>query len=229
MKPIIAYLRVSTSRQGRSGYGLAAQMEDIERFAAANGFSIVETFEEVETGKGSDALELRPKLKEALATAKRLKAPVLAAKLDRISRDVHFISGLMTQRVPIIIASMGANADPFMLHVYAALAEQEGREISNRTRNALAAAKAKGKTLGKHGEELMAIQTAGVAAGKRKADEIADRLGPIVRAVQAMGFSSYAGIAQELNARGVPTPRGGQWHASSARNLLNRLEIRTHA
>src|SRR6516165_336899 len=106
--PIIAYYRVSTQGQGRSGLGLEAQRKAVENFAAAENFEIVGEFEEVETGKGSDALDRRPKLTEALKVAKKLKAPIVVAKLDRLSRDVHFISGLMAQKVPFIVAELGA-------------------------------------------------------------------------------------------------------------------------
>src|ERR1051325_9429837 len=175
MKPIIAYLRVSTGRQGRSGLGLEAQREAVARFAETEGFEVTEWAVEVETGKGSDALEQRPKLAAAIMQAKRQRCPIIFAKLDRLSRDVHFISGLMAQRVPFIVADLGADADPFMLHVYAALAEKERRMIAERTRNALAAAKAKGVTLGKRGDDLALIQAAGAAAGKQKADQTASR------------------------------------------------------
>src|SRR6516162_8680460 len=149
MKPIIAYCRVSTGRQGRSGLGLEAQREATQRFANANGFAITgEPFVEVETGKGADALERRPQLKGALDAARKRKCPVIVAKLDRLSRDVHFISGLMQQKVPFIVAELGPDVDPFMLHIYAALAEKERRNISDRTREALAAAKARGQQLG---------------------------------------------------------------------------------
>src|SRR3982751_3242033 len=124
MKPALAYIRVSTARQGRSGLGLEAQQAAIQRFCAAEGFAIVAERIEVETGKGADALDRRPELAAALAEAKRRKCPVLVAKLDRLSRDVAFIAGLMAQRVPFIVAELGADADPFMLHLYAALAEK---------------------------------------------------------------------------------------------------------
>jgi DNA invertase Pin-like site-specific DNA recombinase len=136
MKTAIAYTRVSTARQGRSGLGLEAQQAALARFADAEGYSLLETFQEVETGKGADALDRRPKLAAALKAARKHKAPIIVAKLDRLSRDVHFISGLMTHKTPFIVAELGADADPFMLHVYAALAEIERRAISQRTRDA---------------------------------------------------------------------------------------------
>ena len=142
MKPIIAYYRVSTQKQARSGkkglgLGLEAQREALERFAQANGLQIVAEFTEIETGKGADALELRPQLASALNMARKRKCSVAVAKLDRLSRDVHFISGLMVHRVPFIVAELGANIDPFMLHIYAALAQKERALISERTKVAL--------------------------------------------------------------------------------------------
>ena len=147
MRPVVVYFRVSTERQGRSGLGLDAQRERCAAFAAQNGFEVVEAFTEVETGKGSDALDRRPQLALALAAAKRRRCAVLVAKLDRLSRDVHFIAGLMVQRVLFLVAELGADVDPFMLHIYAALAEKERRMISERTRAALAARKRQGVRL----------------------------------------------------------------------------------
>jgi len=118
-----AYYRVSTARQGRSGLGIEAQRAAVARFAEAEGYTLIAEFTEVETGKGADALERRPQLAAALAAGKTGKCPVIVAKLDRLSRDVAFIAGPMAQRVPFIVAELGADADPFMLHLYAALAE----------------------------------------------------------------------------------------------------------
>lgn len=149
MSPLISYIRVSGKKQGRSGLGLEAQRRHIESFAAAEGFEIVQEFVEVETGKGFDALERRPQLKAALKAAKKLKCEVAVAKLDRLSRDVAFIATLMSQRVPFIVCALGRNVDPFTLHIYAALAEQERRMISRRTKEALAEAKQRGVKLGR--------------------------------------------------------------------------------
>src|SRR6516162_1085598 len=142
--PIINYVRVSTSAQGRSGLGIEAQRQALAHFAQAEGFDVAREFVEVETGKGSDALDRRPQLKAALAAARKLKCHVAVAKLDRLSRDVHFISGLMAHKVPFLVAELGPDVDPFVLHLFAALAEKERALISTRTRQALSAAKARG-------------------------------------------------------------------------------------
>ncbi|CCV15448.1 Resolvase-like (fragment) [Mesorhizobium sp. STM 4661] len=124
MTSAVVYYRVSTQRQGRSGLGIEAQHAAVARFADAEDIAIVQEFTEVETGKGADALDRRPQLAAALARARQAKCPVIVAKLDRLSRDVASIAGLMVQRVPLIVAELGADADPFMLHLYAALAEK---------------------------------------------------------------------------------------------------------
>ncbi len=148
MANAIGYVRVSTTSQGRSGLGLEAQRAAIARFAAAEGLDITQVYEEIETGSGSDALERRPQLAAALKTARKAKSPVLVAKLDRLSRDVHFISGLMSHKVEFVVCDLGRQSDPFVLHLYAALAEKERSMISARTKAGLAAAKARGTKLG---------------------------------------------------------------------------------
>src|SRR4029077_8170234 len=152
--PLIAYYRVSTHKQGRSGLGLEGQRAAVKAFAAAEGFEIVAEFTEIETGKGNDALDRRPELKAALKAAKKAKCEVAVAKLDRLSRDVVFIASLMAQRVPFIVCALGRHVDPFTLHIYAALAEQERRMISQRTIAGLEAAKARGKKLGTYSAVL---------------------------------------------------------------------------
>src|SRR5687768_8887056 len=141
MSQAIAYLRVSTQRQQRSGLGIEAQRATIARFAEAEGLSIIAEYVEAETGKGADAIDRRPQLAAALAAARAAKCSVLVSKLDRLSRDVAFVSGLMAQRVPFIVAELGRDVDPFLLHLFAALAEKERTLISERTKAALAARK----------------------------------------------------------------------------------------
>ncbi len=220
MTSAVAYYRVSTARQGRSRLGIEAQKTAVQRFAAAEGYDLVGEHVEVETGKGADALDRRPELAAALARARKLKCPVLVAKLDRLSRDVHFISGLMAHRVPFIVAELGADADPFMLHLYAALAEKERALISARTKAALAAKKAAGAKLG----NPRAAETIGKAhaANRAAANQFAANILPIIREIQAAGQTTLREIAASLNARGVRTVRGGRWGASSVRNLLIR-------
>ena len=144
MERAVAYYRVSTRQQQRSGLGIEAQRATVARFAEAEDLTIIAEFVEAETGKGADALDRRPQLAAALAAAKAAKCCVLVSKLDRLSRDVAFVAGLMAQRVPFIVAELGRDADPFMLHLYAALAEKERRLISERTKAALAIRKASG-------------------------------------------------------------------------------------
>jgi hypothetical protein len=127
-----------TSGQGKSGLGIEAQREALARFASAEGLEIIAEHVEIETGKGADALDRRPRLAAALADARRHRCPVAVAKLDRLSRDVHFISGLMAHRVPFLVAELGADVDPFLIHLYAALAEKERALISQRTKAAKA-------------------------------------------------------------------------------------------
>jgi DNA invertase Pin-like site-specific DNA recombinase len=221
MTGAVAYYRVSTARQGRSGLGIEAQRTAVTGFAEAEGYDLVSEYVEVETGKGADALDRRPTLAAALARARKLRCPVLVAKLDRLSRDVHFISGLMAHRVPFIVAELGADADPFMLHLYAALAEKERALISARTKAALAAKKAKGAKLGNPRAAEAAVKAR--AANRAAADRFAANVLPIVREIQAGGQPSLREIAATLNARGVRPARGDQWGASSVRNLLMRL------
>jgi DNA invertase Pin-like site-specific DNA recombinase len=221
MRQVVSYIRVSTAQQGRSGLGMDAQRAAIARFVEAEGCEALAEFVEVETGKGADALDRRPQLAAALAAARKARASVLVAKLDRLSRDVHFISGLMTHRVPFIVAELGADADPFMLHLYAALAEKERHLIAERTRVALAAKKAAGAKLGNR-TNLPEASAKGATANRAAADAFAANVLPIIRQVEAAGATGYRAIAAALNARGVRTARGGEWHATTVRNLMTR-------
>lgn len=218
----VAYYRVSTQRQGRSGLGIEAQRATVQRFAASEEIAVIEAFVEVETGRGSDALDRRPRLAAALALARRERCPVIVAKLDRLSRDVAFIAGLMAQRVPFIVAELGADADPFMLHLYAALAEKERRLISERTRAALAARKATGAKLGNPANAAEAASR-GREVSIAEADRFAATVMPVIGQLQSAGITSYRAIAAALNNRGIRTARGGQWQVSNVRNLMARL------
>lgn len=219
-RALVTYCRVSTKAQGRSGLGLEAQREALARFAVTEDFEIVREFIEIETGKGADALDRRPQLAAALAEARRRRCPVAVAKLDRLSRDVHFISGLMAERVPFVVAELGADVDPFILHLFAALAEKERAMIATRTRDALARAKARGVKLG--GPKLAQARKAAVEAIEANADRHASNVLPIIREIQRAGATSLRAIADALNARGVPTARGGRWQAQTVSNALAR-------
>jgi DNA invertase Pin-like site-specific DNA recombinase len=208
----VAYVRVSTTQQGKSGLGLEAQNAALARFAEAEGYRLVETFTEVETGKGADALDRRPQLAAALKAARKHKAPIIVAKLDRLSRDVHFISGLMAHKTPFIAAELGADADPFMLHLYAALAEEERRLMSQRTRDALAAKKAQGVKLG--GRNALSDRTAAEAAAR------AEALRPVLTELRALSANQ---VAAELNRREIATPAGGKWFATQVISVRDRL------
>jgi DNA invertase Pin-like site-specific DNA recombinase len=222
-KPSIAYLRVSTTGQGRSGLGLDGQRAAIQAFAAANGFTLVAEHVEVQSGKGADALDQRPQLAAALQAARKLGkgTPVIVAKLDRLSRDVAFIAGLMAQKVPFIVAELGADADPFMLHLYAALAEKERTLIAARTKTALRAAKERGVTLG----NPKLAQARAVANGRKKAeaDRTASEVMPVIESIRQAGATSLREIAVALEARGVRTPRGGTaWTATAVKRVIDR-------
>jgi DNA invertase Pin-like site-specific DNA recombinase len=218
-KRFVSYLRVSTDRQGKSGLGLEAQRETIARFAAANDMVMVSEHIEVETGKGSDALERRPHLKAALTAARLAGCPVVVAKLDRLSRDVAFVAGLMAQRVPFIVTELGADADPFMLHIYAALAEKERAMIAIRTKAALAASKARGTKLGGYRGGPVVDSAAGLKARQDRAAAFAAEVRPIAAELRATGLSLRQ-IAAALTERGILTIRGAAWTAAAVNTVL---------
>jgi DNA invertase Pin-like site-specific DNA recombinase len=210
----VAYYRVSTAKQGDSRLGLEAQRDAVMRHLSNGGWPPLAEFTEVETGKGSNALDRRPQLRAALAFAKKHKATLIIAKLDRLARNVHFISGLIEQRVPIVAADM-PDADITMLQIYAVMAEREARAIGERTKAALAAAKARGQVLGANGRVL---------ADQNKAEAV-DRLAPIadrLRAFKAEGLTLRR-IADTLNADGIASPGGASWHPGNVQRALARI------
>jgi DNA invertase Pin-like site-specific DNA recombinase len=223
MERAVAYYRVSTRQQQRSGLGIEAQRATVTRFAEAENLRIIAEYVEAETGKGADALDRRPQLAAALAQAKAAKCCVLVSKLDRLSRDVAFVAGLMAQRVPFIVAELGRDADPFMLHLYAALAEKERRLISERTKAALAIRKATGAKLGNRSNVREAGEI-GRTALINAADEHARSMLPILRMLRAEGAITIGAVTRSLNARKIPTSRGSRWHISSVANLLARAQ-----
>lgn len=216
MVSFVAYYRVSTDRQGRSGLGLDAQRDAVARHIGDA--QLVAEFTEVESGRKNDRLELA----KALACAKKAKATLVIAKLDRLARNVHFISGLLESGVPFVCADM-PEADRTFLQMMAVFAEWEARKISERTKAALVQVKARGRTLGSPTPEIGSA--AGVKALQSKADAYALRVGPIVRdIVRLAGSASLRDIAKALEDRGIQTPRGGySWHPSQVSNLLGRI------
>jgi DNA invertase Pin-like site-specific DNA recombinase len=224
---LISYIRVSTAQQGKSGLGLEGQKQAIARFAETEGFQIAGEFVEVETGKGSDALEKRPQLTAALALARSLKCSVVVAKLDRLSRDVAFIAGLMAQKVPFIVTEFGADCDPFLLHIYAALAEKERSLISQRTKIALAAAKARGVKLGGDRGNLASVCVDGTLASaairSAEAKKRSANIMPMIIPLKQDG-RSLAQIANHLNQQNIPTARGGKWQATQVARVIEHFE-----
>jgi DNA invertase Pin-like site-specific DNA recombinase len=216
MKTAIAYLRVSTNEQGRSGLGLAAQRKVIDEFAAAEGFELSDVISEVASGKLG--LDERAGLRKALAKAGKQRCPVIVAKLDRLSRDVAFISGLMAAGTPFIVAELGVDTDPFILHLFAALSEKERKLIASRTKSALADLKAQGVQLGNR-TNLHEAQALGQARNAEKAAAFAAGILPEIRRLQAQAMT-MAQIAEELNRRGVKTALGRTWHQSTVSRLI---------
>lgn len=219
---LVAYYRVSTEKQGRSGLGLEGQRAAVRQFADQHGLSVIEEFTEIETGKGSDALELRPQLRAAIDVGRRRGCRVVVAKLDRLSRDVHFISGLMAQGVPFVVAELGPDVDPFVLHLFAALAEKERALISVRTREALKAAKKRGVRLGN--PDMAAIREKAAAARRGGADRFAASVMPAIEGIRSRGVTSLRGIAVELDRMKVRSATGGNWSAAAVGLVLKRQQ-----
>lgn len=224
MQKIVAYYRVSTAEQGRSGLGLEAQREAVRALCDRRGWTVMAEFTEVESGKGSD----RPELQAALRRAKVSGAVLCIAKLDRLSRSVAFLAALQDSGARFVAADM-PEADETMVHVMAAFAQRERKAISSRTREALAAAKARGVKLG-NPNGAAALLAAGKGNGaaievrKAAARGFAQERAQDVLEVRQAGAGTLREIAAGLNARGVTTPNGGPWHATSVKRLLERLE-----
>jgi DNA invertase Pin-like site-specific DNA recombinase len=211
----VSYCRVSTSSQGASGLGLEAQREAVAGFLNGGAWELVGEFVEVESGKRAD----RPELARALAACKKHKATLVVAKLDRLSRSVAFLSALMESGVEFVAVD-NPHANKLMLHMLAAFAEHERDQISARTKAALAAAKARGVKLGN--PRIEGAREGAAVALKTGADKRAANVLPIIKAIQASGAKTLSAIAVALNARGVKTARGGEWHASTVRDVLMR-------
>lgn len=213
----VTYLRVSTERQGQSGLGLEAQRAAVAAHVLGRG-EVVAEFVEVESGKRAE----RPQLAQALVDAKRTGAVLLIAKLDRLARNVAFIANLLESGVEVTAADM-PEANRFVLHIMAAVAEQEACAISERTKAALAAAKARGVRLGwsnpKRAFEQRQAANKGAAVNRARALTHAENVLPVIKQIRA-GGASLRQMAAELNARGIKTARGGKWHATTVRNIL---------
>lgn len=201
----VAYYRVSTDRQGKSGLGLEAQRKAIIDHLNGNGARVLAEYTEVESGKRTS----RPELIKALAACKEHKATLVIAKLDRLARNVHFVSGLMESGVEFLAVDM-PYANRLTVHILAAVAEHEREMISQRTKVALAAAKARGVTLGR------------ARKNRAAANAFAKGLKSVIRGLAGEGITSVRKVTEALNERGVEAPRGGRWHATSVARLLAR-------
>lgn len=221
----ISYIRVSTQRQGQSGLGLEAQQTAVAQFVTQRGGKVLREFVEVESGRKSD----RPQLAAAIAAAKAEGAVLLIAKLDRLARNVAFVAALLESGAEVQAADM-PEANRFMLHILAAVAENEAEAISTRTKAALAAAKARGVALGwaqsnRDPETHRAATQKGNAVSAEvrsaKAESFAEQLRPVIREIG--GDASLSAIARELNARGIRTQRGKAWSPVQVSRVLERL------
>lgn len=208
----VAYYRVSTDRQGKSGLGIEAQREAISNYIKLSNGTISKDFIEIESGSRN----ARPALNEAVKYCRKNKTTLLLAKLDRLSRNLHFITGLMEAKIDFVAAD-NPHANKLMIHMLAAFAEHEREMISERTKSALAAAKSRGVKLGTYGEVL-------AKQNKEKANVYAKKMEPIIEEIQLQGIRSIRGICDELNRRNIKTSRGNNWFTSTTFKLLKRIE-----
>lgn len=219
---VVAYFRVSTEKQGRSGLGLDAQRAAVSQYCGGRGCDVIGEFVEVESGKNN----ARPELAKALHLAKVTGATLVVAKLDRLSRNVAFLAALQESGASFVAADM-PEANELTIHIMAAVAQAERKAISRRTKEALAAAKARGVKLGNPNGAAALISAekgnaASVEAIKAGADRFAADLAPILDDITGAGITSLRTIAAELNRRGIVTRRGGAWHPATVRDLLER-------
>ncbi|MGO8865799.1 MAG: recombinase family protein [Alphaproteobacteria bacterium] len=216
----IAYYRVSTERQGASGLGLQAQRKAVADYLASVGATLLEEYTEIESGKRSD----RPEIAKALAACRKAKATLVIAKLDRLARNVAFISRLMEAKVDFLAVDF-PQANRLTIHILAAVAEHEREMISQRTKAALAAARARGVKLGsplpQNGAAIGLPRS--LAARKAKADAIAAVALPVIHKLKAEG-KTLRQIAEALGTTGIEAPRGGAWWPSTVYNMLARSE-----
>jgi DNA invertase Pin-like site-specific DNA recombinase len=223
----VSYLRVSTARQGASGLGLEAQRAAVASYLNGGDWSLVQEVVEVESGKRND----RPALADALRLCRKHRATLVIAKLDRLARNVAFISNLMESGVEFVAVDM-PQANRFVVHILAAVAEQEAEAISKRTKAALAAAKARGTELGGRRvsrERWAEIRLAASVARTAETDKRAADLLPVIRELQAQGATSLRQIAAGLNERNITTPRGGDFSAVQVQRVLTARRAGTLA
>lgn len=213
----VAYYRVSTDRQGKSGLGLDAQREAVENYLNGGRWSLVAEFTEIESGRRND----RPELEKALAACKKLKARLVIAKLDRLSRNLAFIATLMDSAVEFVAVD-NPHANKLTVHILAAVAQHEREIISARTSAALQAAKARGKRLGN--PKLSEARRHAVLARKEQADRYSANILPVIREIQRSGVQSLRGVARALAARGIRTARGGAWTPVQVSAILHRAK-----
>jgi DNA invertase Pin-like site-specific DNA recombinase len=235
MKDAIGYLRVSTREQGRSGLGLAAQRLDIDAFGGREGLSIKSWYQDIQTGAGKDALLLRPGLAAALKEARVARIPLIVSRLDRLSRNVHFITGLMEHKVHFVVAALGRDCDDFTLHIYASLAEQERKMMSERIKAAHAVSKARGKKFGlalRSKAYRRRITALGNAALEKAAVERAEayrlHIEWAIRQPSAYGNArpiSFYAAAGLLNDRKIESPMGRRWAGDGLKRMAERLGI----
>lgn len=213
----VAYYRVSTKRQGMSGLGLDAQKEAVSKYLNGGNWTLVQEFTEVETGKGADALSRRPVLSDALACCRKNKARLLIAKLDRLARNVHFVTGLMESKVEFVACDL-PEANDITIHLMAAFAEFEAKRISQRTKEGLAQAKARGVKLGNPRLTELNVDRS------READAFAEKLGGVLVGFRAQGFTQRR-MVEELNRLGLTTRQGKQWSLMQLQRTLARLGV----
>lgn len=222
-KRFVAYYRVSTEEQGESGLGLEAQRKAVEDYLNGNGWELVAEYVEIASGTDRE----RPKLQDAVRTARAYGATLIVSKLDRLARDTAFLLNLQDAGVAIEFAN-APGLSRFPVTMLAAAAEFEARMISERTREALERVKARGVELGNPENLTDEARAKGrhvaAEARRRRAEQRAADLEPLMRELQTEGATSLRALAAGLNERGVPTARGGGWHAESVRRVLRRLD-----